>query len=899
MCRKLLSYNAFKRSYDQPHSPDLLMKNWIIARRPGLLVFGSVYALVLAACGDSSAPLVPSAIQVVAGDNQAVTAGAKLTVAPSVKVVSTNGKPVPGVAVSFTAASGNGSVIGGSQVTDASGVATVTSWTIGTKAGTSTLTVAAPNLPSISITANTSAGPAAAISVQSGNVQTGTVGAALAVAPSVRVTDSYDNGIAGVSITFAVPAGGSVQNAQAATDANGVASAGTWTLSTKAGNQTLIATGNAPAISSTVVPFLATAVAEPASKIAVAIQPSSTNASGSKLSVQPVVEFRDRYDNVATGATMTVTAALAAGTGTLSGATTVAAANGRSTFTDLTYTGTGSVQLKFTAGSISEVISNSFTILAVSQCAGTALTLNFTLGQVQRFVGTSSNLPQCLEFGAVRNAGEQYLVMFENLTSRGSSTSSLFPGAQSDDGSFQVTMKSGPLTSSQMSSRVVSLDPAAPVEAIDGWNIGGVRAYEIEPDEPAGGAPRAMVKRNGRLIDANSAASSIAAGDTLLIYLQGIDRLSISSGLRKAIVKLVTPDIVIAEDLRFFTDTTFKREGGTRNQPIAKADMEQIAAEYSAFAKLQADRIFSGRQNSATEADPGRPIAVHTMMYSNNIWGYTYSSGNYFAWDYWVNSDGESKQIYQHAQRNADDLFMHEIAHMRHYGMLERAARTGIRGNTWLVEGFARFTERLPIAARLLNNADPSRTGNVVLPLNPAFGGSFFRDDVPTYLSAGSVMYTGYQASAYVFDYFADQVAKAGGNWPTAVQELVIAAGVEADLNAVVSRYIPGVDFAMLFTRARLALYLDDIGTPGLPGWTQYHQYQLRASRVPGSLSASDPRNLWPKLVPGVTYNDTRVIDGGAAFGYLIDGAGATADARFTLTHGKVSNGIVSVVRIK
>jgi hypothetical protein len=114
-------------------------------------------------------------------------------------------------------------------------------------------------------------------------------------------------------------------------------------------------------------------------------------------------------------------------------------------------------------------------------------------------------------------------------------------------------------------------------------------------------------------------------------------------------------------------------------------------------------------------------------MYANSIWGYTYSSSHYFAYDYWVGqTNGTNRLLAQDPQRVADDLFMHEIAHMRHYGMLERAGRTGQRGNQWLVEGFARFSERLPIAHRLLGAVSPSRTANVVLPRNPAFGNAYY-----------------------------------------------------------------------------------------------------------------------------------------------------------------------------
>jgi hypothetical protein len=318
---------------------------------------------------------------------------------------------------------------------------------------------------------------------------------------------------------------------------------------------------------------------------------------------------------------------------------------------------------------------------------------------------------------------------------------------------------------------------------------------------------------------------------------------------------------------------------------------------------VQGDRLFDNGHNGATTADPGRPIAIHSLMMADNIWGYTYSSTNYFVWDYWVSTqDGFTKDLGQLPHRIADNLFMHEIAHMRHWGLLERSGRTGLRGNRWVVEGFARASERLAVANRFLNTADFSRTGNLTLPFDPALRDStgrqrYYIDDVPNYLYQTFSMYDGYAASAFVFDYYADQVAKAGGDWMTALREFLVNAGSESDINAVVNRTL-GVNFATLFSRARLALYLDDLD-PALPAWTQYHQYNLRASRPPGGNSTFDPRNLFPRISPAATFAETREVRPGAAFGYVIDGTGATANMRVDFTPNLVQNGAMTIVRIK
>jgi hypothetical protein len=269
-------------------------------------------------------------------------------------------------------------------------------------------------------------------------------------------------------------------------------------------------------------------------------------------------------------------------------------------------------------------------------------------------------------------------------------------------------------------------------------------------------------------------------------------------------------------------------------------------------------------------------------------------------WDFWVATDGSTKGLNQHPQRVTDNLFMHEISHMRHMGMLQRNG-LGLagRGNRWLVEGFARFSERLPIAARLLGDTEPSRTGNVVLPRNPAFNNAYFVDDVPTYLNAGSSMYFGYHTSSFVFDYFADQVAYNSGDWLTAVREFLLAGASRESLDEVVGRWIPGMTFADLFTQSRVALYTDDIGTPGLPAWTQYHQFRLRESRpAPVQLAGQDPRQQWTRISPSAAASIPGAVAAGAAAGFIIDGDGAASGVlRVSAPAG--SHAILSVARIR
>lgn len=72
----------------------------------------------------------PVSMTKVAGDNQTVAAGTAVPIAPSVRVADTYDNPVPGVVVLFEAQNNTAPVTGGTQTTDASGIATVGSWTV-------------------------------------------------------------------------------------------------------------------------------------------------------------------------------------------------------------------------------------------------------------------------------------------------------------------------------------------------------------------------------------------------------------------------------------------------------------------------------------------------------------------------------------------------------------------------------------------------------------------------------------------------------------------------------------------------------------------------------------------------------------------------------------------------
>jgi adhesin/invasin len=85
----------------------------------------------------------------VAGDNLSAVAGALLATSPSVRLADQFGNVVPNQTVTFAVASGGGSVTGATPSSGANGIATVGGWTLGSTAGTNTLTASSGSAPAV------------------------------------------------------------------------------------------------------------------------------------------------------------------------------------------------------------------------------------------------------------------------------------------------------------------------------------------------------------------------------------------------------------------------------------------------------------------------------------------------------------------------------------------------------------------------------------------------------------------------------------------------------------------------------------------------------------------------------------------------------------------------------
>ena len=309
--------------------------------------------ITLSACDDGSAPPQPSRLEIEAGDAQSGVVAAALAVEPRVRVLSSNGKRVRGVTVTFQVSAGGGTVTSNSAVTDSRGIASAGEWTIGSRAGSNTLSASVSGLSAINFSATGTAGAASALRALTLTSQNGVVGNTAGAAPSVLVSDAHDNPVAGVLVTFNILAGGgSVGSAAVTTQADGVASAGSWTLGGLAGTQSVSAT--AAAIAGSLVVFNATAQAGAASKLTMKVQPPGTATNGSTLPAQPVVQISNAFGNAVPSAGVLVTAAVTGATLVNQQATTDAA--GAATFNGLALTGlVGSYSLRFSASGLDAV----------------------------------------------------------------------------------------------------------------------------------------------------------------------------------------------------------------------------------------------------------------------------------------------------------------------------------------------------------------------------------------------------------------------------------------------------------------------------------------------------------------------------------------------------------------
>jgi len=312
-------------------------------------------------------------IVIAGGNNLSAAVGTATATPPRVRVLDANDSPVNGRAIAFTVKGGGGSVAAPNGTnataatvsTDANGYATLGNWTLGASPGSNTLEARLDQTSAVVFTATaTSNGGggdgggndgARALTIVSGNDQTGTVGTALPAPLVVKATNATGAGLGGVVVTWSARNGSLAETTTTGPD--GTAS-NVLTLGTAAGSAVVTASvADVPAVT-----FTATATAGGAGQFAILAQPTDVVA-GATMSA-PRFALHDASGNPTT-ATNAVTIALGANPGgaTLGGTTTRAAVSGVVTFDDLTLDKAGSgYTLVVTSEGVATATTNTFAV---------------------------------------------------------------------------------------------------------------------------------------------------------------------------------------------------------------------------------------------------------------------------------------------------------------------------------------------------------------------------------------------------------------------------------------------------------------------------------------------------------------------------------------------------------
>ena len=313
---------------------------------------GPLFVVLVAACsgGDPVAPSnEPQAVAIVQGNLQIGLYGTTLPV-PAKVVVSGASGPLANYPVTFAVESGGSVLVGASTTTDANGVATLAQWTLGPAPGPNAVRASA-GTKSVMLNATAVTGPPVGFVVVSGDNQSGTGGSRTPVPPVVQVTDG-NFGVPGVTVTFAVTAGGgSVTPQSVITDANGNA-ATVWRMGAAGGTNTLVAsTPSFPTLTlnANAVPLILTSVVKVAGDNRSAFANNFTD-------TLPVVEVRDQFDVGAEG--QTVTFAVTGGGGNVAFATATTDVNGRASPGAWRFGGSGPQTLSANVASLAPVTFN-------------------------------------------------------------------------------------------------------------------------------------------------------------------------------------------------------------------------------------------------------------------------------------------------------------------------------------------------------------------------------------------------------------------------------------------------------------------------------------------------------------------------------------------------------------
>lgn len=333
-------------------------------------------------------PASASRLAIVAGNNQTATVAAHVATAPSVIAKDPFNNPVGGVAVTFAVATGGGSVTGGVQTTNTSGVATVGSWVMGTASGPNTLTATSAGLAGSPLVFSATALPGTPVAYFVSLSATAPI-AGTAVTVTAQLVDSLGNAVAtaGHFVTWSsTGAAGTFASPTSTADATGKAAV-QFTTGTTIGSTSIAVrdtnglVGQSPTL---------TSIAGPASTARSSVTPGVPVLAADGVSRTTItVQLRDANGNAlsTSGGTVVITATA----GTLSATTdnhdgtyvaTLTAPNAPSAATvGATLNGTplASAAINFVPSTPTQYV---VTSSAASPIAGTAVTITAQLANV-------------------------------------------------------------------------------------------------------------------------------------------------------------------------------------------------------------------------------------------------------------------------------------------------------------------------------------------------------------------------------------------------------------------------------------------------------------------------------------------------------------------------------------
>ncbi len=279
----------------------------------------------------ASAPIAvgvgaPATIAIAAGDGQSATVNTAVATAPAVAIRDGDDNPVPGIPVTFAVTSGGGSLGAATVTTGADGIAAVGSWTLGTTAGTNTLTAQVEGLElagsPATFTAIGVAGPLSAeqstVSVAPGTITASAGGVTTTV--TVTAKDAFGNPLQDLPVTLSANGGGNIlSQPQQPTNASGVATG--RLASTVAGPHVVSA-----AISGQNVPATATVTVTAAAPSAANSSASVGNGTAGQATTVSV-ELKDAFNNAVNGAAARIAVAVS-GANTAAGGAAQGQGNG-------------------------------------------------------------------------------------------------------------------------------------------------------------------------------------------------------------------------------------------------------------------------------------------------------------------------------------------------------------------------------------------------------------------------------------------------------------------------------------------------------------------------------------------------------------------------------------------